>query len=63
MKKLSNTEAELKKRCFLKKRVQFDASPIIGINKKIFIDMILIFSVIFLNKKIETINDKILCGL
>ena len=40
MKKLSNTEAELKKRCFLKKRVQFDASPIIAVNKKIFIDMI-----------------------
>ena len=40
MKKLSITEAELKKRYFFKKLVQFDASPIIAINKKIFIDMI-----------------------
>ena len=39
MQKLSNTEAELKKRCFFKKRVQFDVSSIIAI-KKIFIDMI-----------------------
>ena len=41
MKKLSNTEAEVKKHCFFKKRVLFDGSPIITINKKIFfIDMI-----------------------
>ena len=40
MKKLSNTVAELKKRCFFEKRVQFDASPIIAIKNKIFIDMI-----------------------
>ena len=41
MKKLSNTEVELKKQLlFLKKSVLRDISQIIAINKKIFIEMI-----------------------
>ena len=41
MKKLSNTEVELKKALlFLKKSVLHDISQIIAINKKIFIEMI-----------------------
>ena len=41
MKKLSNTEVELKKALlFFKKSVLHDISQIIAINKKIFIEMI-----------------------
>ena len=39
MKKLSNTEAESEKALLFLKNVQLDASRIITINKKIFIDM------------------------